>query len=31
MKKIMDMTQIEMAAYVQSRLAENGIHVVLSG
>ena len=27
----MDMTQIEMAAYVQSRLTEQGIHVVLSG
>ncbi len=31
MKKPGDMTQIEMAAYVQSHLMDQGIHVVLSG
>jgi hypothetical protein len=31
MKKIKNMTQIELAAYIQSRLRKNGIVVVLSG
>jgi hypothetical protein len=31
MKQIKNMTQVELAAYVQSALQEEGIHVVLSG
>jgi hypothetical protein len=31
LKSIKDMTQSEIAAFVQSRLRENGIDVVLSG